>query len=460
MEGASMSDHFKRSDHHQQPYLLPPSLQDWLPQDHVAFFLRDVLDQLDLSDIRRAYSGGPKGQPPYDPQMMLAVLIYAYCMGIHSSRKIEKETYEDVAVRILASNEHPHYTTIAAFRRTHLKRFKELFKQVLILCEQAGLVKLGHVSLDGSKIKANASKHKAMSYDRMQKREKEIQEQIEKLTEQAEKADSEEDERYGKDKRGDELPEELRIKKARLEKIRQAKQALEETARQAAQEKQDQRAELERQAHEEGRQLGGHPPKIDPTPDPKAQRNFTDPESRIMKGPDGFVQAYNAQAVVDEKAQIVVACDVTNCPVDTQQVEPMMQQLRENLGRNPEKASLDAGYYSEANEENLLRRGIDPYIATGRQKHDEKVEGSPRGRIPKNASAKERMKRKLMTRRGKKIYSRRKVIIEPVFGQIKTRGFRKFSHRGQEKARGEWAFVCTIHNLLKLFRAGNRTTFN
>ena len=357
---------------------------------------------------------------------------------------------EDVAMRIAGGDQQPDHSTICDFRQRHLKVFIKLFREVLQLCEEAGLVKLGHVALDGTKIKANASQHKAMSYERMVKREKELEEQVQALMSKAQETDEAEDHGYGKGRRGDELPEEMKFKKQRLEKIREAERALEEAAAQ----KQREREALERKAAEEGRTVGGHPPKIDPTPDPKAQRNFTDPESRIMKGRDGFVQAYHAQAGVDAQSQVIVAYEVTDSAVDAQPAKPMMRAVQENLGRSPEKASMDAGYYSQDNVEALMEAGTDPYIATGRQKHGEPSLGPPRGRIPQGATAKERMRRKLMTRRGRPVYSRRKVIVEPVFGQVKNRGFRQFSFRGLQKVRGEWARVCLTHNVLKLYRAG------
>lgn len=456
--GSDMSDRFKPFDaHHDQPFLMPPSVRDWLPQDHLAFFVGEALEQIDLSALRKAYTGkSPVGQPPYDPLLMTRLLMYAYCVGIFSSRKIERATHEDVGFRVVAANQHPDHDTIAEFRKNTVDVFQGIFRQVLQLCERAGMVKLGIIALDGSKIKANASKHKAMSYDWMQKREKELAEQVAQLIEQAQQADEQDDARYGRGRKAEDLPEELRFKEKRLEKIRQAKKELEEMAQQQAEARQRERKVLEDKAREQGRQLGGYPPKIDPTPDSKAQRNFTDPESRIMKGPDGFIQAFNGQAAVDQREQVIVACDVTDHAVDNEELEPMMGQVYRNVGRLPNMVDADAGFFSERNIELLERLGVDAYIATTRQKHGDQPPAPPRGRIPSGASAKERMRRKLMTQRGRQIYSRRKVIVEPVFGQIKNRGFRRFSMRGLKKVRGEWALACTTHNLLKLFRKGRR----
>jgi len=389
-------------------------------------------------------------------------LIYGYCNGIHSSRKIEQRTYEDVAFRFLAANQHPDHDTIAEFRHRHRAAFQEIFKQVLQLCEQAGMVRLGEVALDGTKVKANASKHKAMSYQYILKREKELAEQVDQLLKQAEETDQSEDKKYGQGKKGWTLPEELAFRQKRLDKLREAKKALQEQARHTAEQKQQDRIELEHRAQEEGRTLTGAKPKISAEPDPKAQRNFTDPESRIMKGPDGYVQAYNCQAVVDAEHQVIVACEVSDSPPDTPHVKEMMRQTEANTGRRPKRACLDAGYFSEGNVRFLEEEGIDAYVATGRLKHSESAKPNtvPRGRIPHDATVKDRMRRKLKTKKGHEVYARRKAIVEPPFGQIKNRGFRQFSMRGLEKAKAEWKLVCATHNLLKLFRSGRRPWLN
>lgn len=446
-----MSKSYRPYDPH-QTFLMPPSLEDWLPENHLARFLRDVMKELDLSEIYGEYEKEDRGYPPYEPGMMVQVLLYAYSVGVPSSRRIEKRLVEDVAFRYLAAGNQPDFRTIAEFRRRHLEALKKLFLQVLALCQQMGMVKLGHVALDGTKIKANASKHKAMSYDRMVKAEAELKDEIQKLMKEAADLDEQEDAKYGKERRGDELPDELARREKRLSKIQEAKVALEAKAKAAAEEKRRAREELERTAREEGRKHIGHPPKIDETPPPKAQRNFTDPESCIMKGRDGFVQAYNAQAAVDAKAQVIVACEVSSNPSDTIQAVAMVERVEENLKRLPSKVSADAGFFSEDNVRRIEAMGVDPYVATGRHKHSEKATLSPRGRIPQGASAKDRMKRKLQTKRGKSVYSRRKAIVEPVFGQIKGRGYRQFLLRGLRKAQGEWTLICTAHNLLKLYR--------
>ena len=436
-----------------QMLLLPPSLADWLPDDHLAYFVSDVVDQLDLSEIEKSYETDRRGQPAYHPVMMTKLFVYAYCVGVPSSRKIEARTYEDVAFRVLAAGAHPDHDTIAEFRKRHLKALSKMFVQVLLLCAQAGLVKLGHVALDGTKVKANASKHKAMSYDRMCKKEKELERQVEELLKSAQAVDDEEDRRYGKGKRGDELPEELRFRESRLKKIREAKEALERQAKE--------KALAWGKIDEEGEPVKprrGKKPKHPPgVPMPKDQRNFTDPESRIMKdsATKGFVQGYNSQAAVDAESQVIVAADVTSEANDKKQVKPMVKQIEENLGEKPKELSADCGYYSEDNVKDLEGEKIEAFIAPERKKHTDKAAQAPRGRIPKDLPVKERMRRKLQTKRGKKKYGLRKEVAEPVFGQIKqARGFRQFLLRGLGKVRCEWRMICMGHNILKLFRSG------
>jgi transposase len=444
-----------------QRLLLPPNLDEWLPEDHMARFVRDVVGELDLGEITRYYEREDRGFPPYHPRMMTQVLLYAYVVGVPSSRKVERKLQEDVAFRFLAAGNQPDFRTIAEFRRRHLGPLSKIFLQVLRLCQEAGLVKLGHVSLDSTKVKANASKHKAMSYERMVKSEAQLEKEIRELLQKAQEIDETEDRQYGKDKRGDELPEELSRRVRRLEKIREAKAALEAKAKAEADQKREARHELEEAAREEGKKPGGFPPKIDDTPSPKAQRNFTDPESSIMKGRDGFIQAYNCQAAVDGASQTIIACEVTAVGPDVTHVEPMVVEILDNLGELPDVATLDAGYFSEANVEALKSLGVDPYIAAGRQKHGEESPPPARGRIPRSATAKERMQRKLRTQKGRRIYARRKAIVEPVFGQIKERGFRQFLLRGKQKVRGEWSLICATHNLRKLYgRMGGRWVKN
>jgi len=424
----------------EQDLLLPPSLRDWLPENHLAYFVSDVVDQLDLSAIYGVYERELRGQPPYNPQMMTKLLVYGYCVGVYSARKIQQRLVEDVAFRVLAAGNEPDFRTLSDFRKIHLRALEGLFEQVLKIVLETGAMKLGRVALDGTKIKANASKHKAMSYDRMKEQEKLIRAQVKEMLARAEAADAEEDARYGKDKRGDELPAELQRRETRLKRIREAKKAVEERARQ--------KAEAEGKSTEQVK------------PDPQAQYNFTDPESRIMKSNEGFVQAYNAQAAVEPDFQFIVGQAVTQAPNDKEQVIPMMETVETQSGQRPEEVLADSGYCSEKNLEDLEaaeepERRIEAYIATGRQQHGHPPV-SPRGPLPKGATRVERMKRKLQTKAGAAIYAARKAIVEPVFGQIKqARGFRRFSLRGLAKVRAEWAFVCLTHNILKLYRMCN-----
>jgi transposase len=417
--------------------LLPPSLREWMPEDHLAYFVSDVVDQLDLSAMDRVYGNEKRGQPPYDPRMMTKLLVYAYCVGVFSSRKIERRLMEDIAFRVLAADNQPNFRTISDFRKIHLNSLEGMFEQVLKIALEAGALKVGRVALDGTKMKANASKHKAMSYDRMREKERDLRAEVKELMAQAEAADAEEDKRYG-DKRGDELPAELARRETRLKAIREAKRALEERAR----EKAPAEAKDPKQAK----------------PKDKDQYNFTDPESRIMKGPDGFIQGYNAQAAVEPMLQLIVGQTVTAATNDKQQLEPMIAVIEEQSGQRPEEILADSGYCSEKNldllesAENPERR-IEGFIATERQKHDEYKQPCPRGPLPAGASRVDRMRRKLKTKAAKAVYAARKTIVEPVFGQIKhARGFRQFLTRGIEKVRGEWALVCLTHNVLKLYR--------
>jgi hypothetical protein len=383
------------------------------------------------------------------------LLIYAYCVGVPSSRKIEKKTYEDVAFRIIAAGDHPDHDTIAEFRHRHLQSLGGLFVQVLQLCRQAGLVKLGHVSLDGTKVKANASKHKAMSYGRMKLRERELEEKVAELLRRAERADAEEDSRYGKGVRGDELPEELRFHQSRLKKIREAKAALEAEARQLAERQRAEEKERERPAAAGKRHRGrkAKPPSGEPSA--KAQRNFTDPDSRIMidGSTKAFVQGYNCQALVDQHSQVIIATNLTQESNDKQQIGPMLEKIKKNIGANPKKLSADAGYFSETNISLLNKAKIDSYIPPNKRCHNRPESPPPRGRMPGDLSLADRMRRKLSTVKGKKVYAKRKEVVEPVFGQIKEgRGLRQFLMRGVEKVSPEWDIWCLTHNILKLFR--------
>ncbi|MBI1746652.1 MAG: IS1182 family transposase [Acidobacteria bacterium] len=446
-----------------QPLLLPPSFNDWLPEGHLARFLNEVVDELDLSAIYQSYEKDGRGQAAYHPGMMVRLLLYGYCIGVVSSRAIERATYEEVAFRYLSGDQHPDHDTIAEFRQRHLQSLAGLFKQALQLCQRAGLVKLGHVALDGTKVKANASKHKAMSYERMGETEQRLEAEVTKLLEAAEQRDEQEDAQYGKGRRGDELPVELARRESRLRKIREAKAALEAEAKErAAAEKAAAEAKIAARRQQEadtGQKAKGRDPQVpDPAeaqPDAKAQRNFTDPDSRIMR--DGasksFEQAYNAQAAVDSQAQVIVAAEVTQQANDKQQLVPMLEKVAENMGQMPEKASADAGYFSEANVTDEKLKAVDLHVPPDRQKHGEQVpevSGPPAA----GKTVIEQMREKLKTAAGREVYKRRKAVVEPVFGQIKeVRGFRRFSFRGKVKVRAEWLLICLTHNLLKLFRA-------
>ena len=419
-----------------QMLLLPPSLKDWLPENHLSYFVSDVIDNLDLSEIESVYEREERGYPPYHPHMMTKVLVYAYCVGVFSSRKIQKHLLEDVAFRVLAAGNQPDFRTISDFRKIHHKALENLFQQVLRLAMKAGAIKLGRVALDGSKVKANASKHKAMSYGRMKQDERALKEEVRKLLAQAKAADEDEDRRYGKDKSGDELPEELNRRETRLQRIREAKRALEQKAREEAE-----AADKDKEGIEKAR------------PEDKSQYNFTDPESRIMKGPDGFVQAFNAQVAVESVSQLIVGQTVTQETNDKKQVVPMVEVIQKQAGQKPAELLADSGYCSEKNLKHLQKKKISAYVATARQKHGRQQGTCKRGPLPKGSTDVDKMRRKLQTKTGAKIYAARKSIVEPVFGQIKhARGFRQFLMRGIEKVKAEWALVCTTHNILKLYR--------
>ena len=445
-----MEKTFKSCDRKQM--LLPPSLMDWLPKGHLAYFLLDVVEQLDLSNIYASYQGDGRGQPPYEPGMMSALLLYAYCTGVPSSRQIEKKTHEDVPFRVIAANRHPDHDSICEFRKRHLKALADLFLQTLRLCQEAGLVKLGHVALDGTKIKANASKHKAMSYGRMKKTKDELEKEIEGLLKNAEVVDKEEDKKYGKGRKGWDLPDELKRRETRLAKIKEAMSALEEEARQKASENQESAKAKTEQTQAPAKQL------FPAEPPDKAQRNFTDPDSRIMKttSTKSFEQCYNAQAMVDDLSQVILAANLSQHANDSDEVEPILDILEENLGGIPHGMAVtaDAGYFSETNMMLFEDALLNPFIATKKLKHGE-APPPVRGRPPLDMTPKERMIRKLSAKRGQEIYSKRKSTVEPVFGQIKqARGLRQFSLRGYENVSAEWQIWCLSHNLLKLYRHG------
>lgn len=453
-----------------QVLLMAPVLSEWVPEGDLAHFVSDLVESgtLDLSAIYASYEE-ERGYPPYDPRLMVKLLVYGYANGVMSSRKLEAATYRDVAVRMLCADQHPDYRSIARFRKRHLEALGELFVQALRLCKRARLVGLGSLALDGTKVRANASRHKAMSYERMVTKEAqleaeiaEIRKNVDALLSEAERLDAEEDERFGEDRRGDELPEELRRRETRLAKIKEAKQALEAEAREAEAAR---RAEMAAEGKQPRTPRNGRDPFA---PKPSAQRNFTDPESKIMKTSDGsFQQCYNGQAVVDSVAQVIVVAELSDQAPDAQRLQPALDQLDENLkeiaAELPEGAALtaDAGYFSEENVTTCEQHGLDPYIATGRFKHSEPPAPAPRGPIPKDATPKQRMARKTRTKKGRAIYARRKAIVEPVFGQIGTvQDGRRVLIRGKPAARAQWRLECAIHNLLKLHRAGGLAILN
>jgi transposase len=425
----------------EQDLLLPPSLRDWLPEGHLAYFVADVVDQLDLSAIHAVYEKEMRGQPPYDPRMMTKVLIYGYCVGVFSSRRIQKRLQEDIGFKVLAAGNEPDFRTISDFRKIHLEALQGLFEQVLEMALESGAVKLGRVSLDGTKVKANASKHKAMSYGRMKEKQRQLREEVKQLLAQAEAADEEEDRRYG-NQRGDELPEELQRRETRLAKIQQAKKVIEQRAREKAAAEGKSAAQV-KQAK----------------PDDKDQYNFTDPESRIMKGADGFVQGYNAQAAVEPEMGLIVGQLVTQAANDKEQLKPLVEAIEAQSGHRPEAILADSGYCSEENLKHLEsadepEKKIEGYIATGKQKHGEYRQPCRRGPLPKGATRVDRMRRKLQTKVGRAVYAARKCVVEPVFGQIKqAQGFRQFVLRGIHKVKGEWALVCLSHNIRRLHAA-------
>jgi transposase len=511
-----------------QSYLLPPSPTEWLPEGHLAFFVLEIADELDLGAIERVLqSKDARGERPYPPRLMVALLVYAYATGVFSSRAIARATYEDVAFRVILGDEHPHFTTINQFRLDHREALALLFHQTLELCQSVGLVKLGHVALDGSKLKANASKHKAMSYERMTQADARLSQEIDELLQRADEVDAAEDAKFGVGQDEQDLPAELQRREGRRAKIRAAKAALEQETRAARAEelraqadahrataadptlperqrrtattlakKRDQQAlELDekcrvertpeaasdtgalplevppnqdaepaadaRPADEVGRSedappsgtddLPRHQParRADGEPAPQAQRNFTDPDSRLMVRHGAFVQAYNVQIAVDEDNQIIVAEAVGNQAPDAEYFAPMLRRVVSNCGQAPEHATADAGYFSEDNVRAAEGLGSEPFISVGRQRHDE----SEPGPKPRSTPMRDFMQAELATPDGKKIYSRRKCTVEPVFGQIfAARGFRQFLLRGLSKVRFEWSFLCLTHNLLKLFR--------
>lgn len=442
-----------------QAMLLPPSVQELVPADHLAHFVRNLVrDSLDLSAILEEYAE-ERGYPPYHPVMMTALLLYSYCQGVYSSRRMAQACEQRVDFMAITALQQPDFRTISDFRKRHLPALGALFGQVLALCEQAGLVKLGHVALDGTKLKANASKHKAMSYGRMKQREAELAAEVQQWLAQAAAVDAAEDAALGRERRGDELPEWVTNKQKRLAKMREAMAALEAEAAAAAQAAAAAASEPqpdEPPAEDDGGAAGAglaaddSPPEAAlVAPPDKAQRNFTDPESRIMKTPNGFDQTYNAQAAVDADSQVIVAAGLTNAGNDKQQVVPMAAAIEQNLGRTPKELSADSGYCSEANLAELQRLGIRGYVATGRQKHGTK--SATKAGAGVGGSLVQGMSRRLKQGGHRSRYRLRKQTVEPVFGQIKgARGFRQFHLRGLTKVADEWQLICLAHNLLKL----------
>jgi transposase len=410
----------------EQSVMFPPTVLDLVEKDDLVHFVRNlVLEQLDLSEIMGQYQE-ERGYPPMHPQMMTALLLYSYCQGIYSSRRIARACKQRVDYMALTGMQKPDFRTVNLFRQRHLKALGGLFEQVLRLCEKAGLVKLGHVALDGTRIQANASKHKSMSYGRMKSAEKDLAAEVKGWFEEAERMDRQEDELYGAERPGEELPEWVADKQKRLEKIRQAKAELEEEARAKA-------------AAPADPNKTGHKPKPTGIPEDKAQRNFTDPESRIMKSADGFIQGYNSQAAVDADSQVIVAQLVTNNGSDTHQMIPLLKQIRQNVGRQAKEISADSAYCAAVNLKALRQRRIRGYVATDNQKQ-------------KNVSRWVQQMRERLRKGGHRSrYRLRKQTVEPVFGHVKfARGFRQFLLRGIRKVSGEWSLLCTAHNLLKL----------
>lgn len=483
----------------EQTFLLPPSPSEWLPEGHLAYFVLDLLADMDLGAFERVIQAkDARGERPFAPRMMLGLLVYGYAVGVFSSRKIERATYEDVAFRILAGGEHPFFTTINGFRLRHRDAFAALFHQVLQDCMSAGLVKLGHVAIDGTKMKANASKHKAMSYDRMKQDEARLKAEVEDLIARAEATDAAEDAAYGVGQQPTDLPAELRRREGRRALIKANRAALEkETAKARAAQlatqadelrakaedaslSEKKRGEFETKAAQRDQESADlddddpDPPAVnddvprnappmtpDGTPKPKAQRNFTDPDSRIMVRDGAFVQAFNAQLAVDESHQIIVAAVVGNQGSDAQYLEPVLRRVVDNCDAVPAVTTADAGFFSAASVRAAEHLGTDPYIAVGAHRSDGMPDDEPPSGSPRRANLftpeRAEMRAKLSTDEGRARYARRKATVEPVIGQIRTRGFRHFSLRGLLKVRCEWLLVAATHNILKLWRSVGRS---
>lgn len=427
-----------------QAWLLPPSVLDLVPAEHAAHFVRDLVrEELDLSRVLDSYEG-ERGQPPYHPVMMTALLLYAYSQGVFSSRRIARACQERVDFMAVTALQQPDFRTVNDFRKRHLAALDGLFVQVLRICRRAGLVKLSHVALDGTKMQANASKHKAMSYGRMCAEEKRLEEEVRGWLERAEAIDKAEDERYGEDRRGDELPDWVANREKRREKIREAKKALEREAREEAAKLKERKVETLSPRQREVRRTG--------KPREKTQRSFTDPDSRIMRKGQEYVQGYNCQAAVEADSQVIVARGVGNQQNDGAELIPILDQIRANLGRQARELSADHGYCTEENLKELSRRRIRGYVATGRQRHRTQAPAPARGGSRSRWVVE--MTRRLRRAGFRSRYRLRKQSVEPVFGQIKEAlGFKRFQLRGLQKVQREWSLVCTAHNLGKLARA-------
>ena len=425
-----------------QTHLLPPAPVDWLPEGHLAFFIADTVSQLDLSAFYRPYRGDGRRNRPFDPRMMVQVLLYAYANGVFSSRRIAAKLHEDIAFRYLAAENFPKHRTISDFRLRHLEEFEALFTQTVRIAQQAGLVKMGTIAIDGSKVKANATKHKAMSYGRMVEQEKRLQEEIRELTDRASRMDQEEDEQFGPDDAGGGIPEELHRRETRLERIREAKDRLEGEEREL--DRQKGRHENDDRKTPPGR--GGRYKRDFGVPEEKKQTNFTDPESRIMKDSRGFEQCYNTQIAVDEETRIIVGQGVSQIAADACELLPMLEEAERVTGAAPRQVLADAGYKSEENFQQLADRGIEALVALGRER--KVAEG-----ISPEQTATRAMAERLSTEEGRRTYRKRKHIVEPVFGWIKARmGLGSFSLRGLRKARGEWSLVTLACNIRRLSR--------
>ena len=453
-----MAYNFMKNDR-EQGYLLPPNIREWLPPGDLAWFLLDAVAQMDLSVFYRGYREDGHGHPAFDPCMMVTLLLYAYSLGERSSRRIEHLCERDLGFRAVAVNQVPDHTTIARFRQEHQEELADLFTQVLRLCAEAGLVKVGTVAVDGTKVKANASLSANRTYEH-------LEEETRRMLAEAQARDEEEDGRYG-EQRGDELPEELRDPRSRWARLQACRERL---AREAEEKRHAHQARLEERWVEEGvagRKKRGRKPQAPSEEDLAARKaNVTDPESRIMKTASGYVQGYNAQAAVTQE-QIIVAADVTEEANDVHQMHPMLEAISQELegskvGGEPDRALFDAGYWNEENVRQASEDGPDLLVATTKDWKQRKLlreQGCPRGRIPKHLRLRERMERKLLTKRGRGLYKLRSQTVEPVFGQIKeVRGMARFLRRGLRAVRSEWRLMCATHNLLKLFRSGRVAT--